>query len=210
DLTIPAAYVTPIFAFGRLYLFWSEFEETVKSELRRVADTDQANNKYDQAGVLVDDKDTKEPIQLFTINNVQYVFSISQSGLPMPKIITVPYYKPRIKYAVHNFSGAWTQPQQLLANDTAWEAELTHWEKRKPQWQRVYVQRALKSSRESLPPDEETLTNVQAFKFVKDTPYTNRLPSFGMKEWTIALLVCAKPLRALTDDYFKSYTRPVT
>ncbi|HJZ48145.1 MAG TPA: neuraminidase-like domain-containing protein, partial [Roseiflexaceae bacterium] len=210
DLTIPAAYVTPIFAFGRLYLFWSEFEETVKSELRRVADTDQANNKYDQAGVLVDDKDTKEPIQLFTINNVQYVFSISQSGLPMPKMINVPYYKPRIKYAVHNFSGAWTQPQQLLANDTAWEAELTHWEKRKPQWQRVYVQRALKSSRESLPPDEETLSNVQAFKFVKDTPFTNQLPSFGMKEWTIALLVCAKPLRALTDDYFKSYTRPPT
>ncbi len=129
DLSINSDFVSPIFAFNKLFIFWAEISEKVKSENRKHVRTE-GINFYDQLGNRIEIEDGKT-IEKTTKNVLDKHEVIEQ--------VNRPKWNPVIKYSFYNFSQVWTQPQNFPAKGL--KSQLSETERIQPKWERVYAQR---------------------------------------------------------------------
>jgi ABC toxin N-terminal region/Neuraminidase-like domain len=206
DLTISADFVSPVFAFNRLYLFWAELQENVRAENRIYAGV-RKNQEIDQLGLPIDRAAGECPISKpdKKSGNAPYIIDKHETI----QKVNVPFYKPTIKYSFHNFSKSWTPPQALLGPAQGWNVELNERERRTPRWHRVYAQRSLKVElkEHSLKRPDEQLDNVSVLELKPapdDPSLIQQIPPFDTERITLSVLVRAKNLTPSDDDSLKT------
>ncbi len=186
DLTINADHATPVFAFNRLFLFWSEFTKTTKSVERQLSA--QIRNRFSpvylfwrflipqllsdaiKAGI---DNALKAELSPEEIQNLEdgnwfidiqgYLYSRQTEARVQ---VNVDIYQPVVKFSYLNFGQTWVQPQVYREPDR----ELREHEHVRHEWQRVYVQRLTElresGSRNVAPKQEQ---NARVLEIDKNT-----------------------------------------
>lgn len=232
DLTINADFVTPVFAFNRLYLFWAELQESVRTE-NRVYVGDRKNQVIDKLGHPIEtiqemdqlghpiDKSAGEHRMRELDENGKEKGGRKARYSPNNEIVdrsgaiqkvNLPFYKPTIKYSFHNFSKSWTPPQALLGPAQGWSIELNERERRTPRWRRVYAQRSLKMLLKNgiLKRPDDRLGDVSVLELTAWSPDqpspARQIPPFDTQRLTLSVLVRAKNLTPLDDDSLKPLT----
>ncbi|HEX9374181.1 MAG TPA: neuraminidase-like domain-containing protein, partial [Roseiflexaceae bacterium] len=155
ELTINAEFVTPVFAFNKLFLFWIEFAKKTKSVDRR----------YDPAKDL---DDIKAGRKILGPNNT--VINVRTNTAEQENINV---YDTVVKFSYYNFSKSWVQPQMYLDLKN----ELKEDEYILPLWQRVYAQRSLVSF------DQTVLEVSQPTSLSKNIPATFNMKGLTWSWW---------------------------
>ena len=175
DLVIDSEQVSPVFAFGRLFLFWAELtklsqpmevgpitvlssggQETLEGEgvtQQDIEDYRAGRRSLDSQGFLVNDN-TGERVQR-----------------------NVDVFRPTVRYSYLNADGNWLTPQNYLELEETIRAE----EAILPSWQRVAAQRVLTLNQDSEIPQEN---NAQVLELNSNTTILNTIPRFDMRRLT--------------------------
>lgn len=121
----PITPVTPVFALGRLFLFWPEFSKTGATRPASAADVTKAQ-------------------ALAPPGDATKAAAATGGGSPEANAqkskledLRMDYYMPQVKYSYLNFGGQWTPPQVNLNPD---RKDLDIFELGLPEWQTVAVQ----------------------------------------------------------------------
>ncbi|MEM6252863.1 MAG: LamG-like jellyroll fold domain-containing protein [Cyanobacteria bacterium P01_D01_bin.156] len=163
DISINAKFVSPVFAFNKLFIFWSELQESVKTEDRRWVNNDSEGRPIDQLGneIVLENKPGENGQNEYSLprnspeEKVKTLEGVrdnkEQGGIIIEDIdgnfifetrngvieqVNIPQRKPILKYSYYNFSKTWTQPQTYEEFD-----DINDWQKLQPKWQRVYAHR---------------------------------------------------------------------
>ncbi len=206
-LTINAEHVSPVFAFNRLFLFWSEFAETTQSEELRVdrsifqlywnylfqVDPQRRQQAQNTLRAALKLKLNDEQIHSI-IDDARWVIrsdgAVFNSTTESVVSINVDIYQPSIKYAYQDFNQTWLQPQTYLELGD----RLRDLEHLRPEWQRVYAQRSLEL------PDSKTQSassqeNARVLEINPSTSVFEDIQSFNMRKLTWTFWVNAANAR---------------
>ncbi|HEX5688916.1 MAG TPA: neuraminidase-like domain-containing protein, partial [Roseiflexaceae bacterium] len=196
DLSINAEFVTPVVAFNKLYLFWAELEQSVRSENRVWANYPDAAKK-DQIGAAIDPNDSRVD------ESAPYL--VHSKGVDVIQQVNRPIHKATIKYSFYNFSKTWVQPQTYTVVD----AQLDEWQRRQPQWQQVYAQRwrnSIEPPWQLAPQDDK---HVSVAQLGPNSLTQLPLARFDMAELTISFWLRSDNLKP-NDTTTKPPTREFT
>jgi len=207
DLVLNSDFVTPVYAFGKLFLFWTEFTKLTKSGDRKVSyqaqylyddyrrkfylyirnknisfQTQYEKAKSDLKAKLEAELNYEEIRKLldvkWTIDNEGYLFN-TETMQRVQEPIDV--YNTVVKYSYLNFSKGWIQPQTYVEL----ENELIEDIYRQTKWQRLYAQQVLEfspdNSKEKLPEEENDVTVLQ---IDEQTQLIKEIPTFDMEKLT--------------------------
>jgi hypothetical protein len=182
DLVLDSEHVSPVYAFGRLFLFWAELMELSKPMdvgPVRVTTTDPDNPDNRAAQTLEGEGITQRDIDDYRAGRR----SIDPQGFLFNDTVgervqrNVDVFRPTVKYAYLDADQTWTAPQTYLELDDSLRAE----EAILPNWQRVLPQRVLSLGSEDEIPQE---TNAQVLELDSNTAIINAIPRFDMRRLT--------------------------
>ncbi|MDX1520014.1 MAG: LamG-like jellyroll fold domain-containing protein [Anaerolineae bacterium] len=188
ELTINSDFVTPVFAFNKVFLFWSEFTKLTKSIDRKVryywAKIDKKWKRIPirrQDGGNATDKEYHDVTKSTPTKEVDFAGAIVSLASGERAQENIDIYKPIVKYSYYNFSNTWIAPQTYREL----ENELKEDEYIRPEWQRVYAQRTEEFNDQppERPPDE-ILRNVPVVAVSQDIELSQNIPDFDMRELT--------------------------
>jgi len=227
-ITINAPFVSPVFAFGRLFLFWADIQDHIRSEPRKWVANNASGKPVDQLGqefvlqVMTSHKlPTGESLLgadldrtnggILNYNPSSRAFEFSNK-LNAVEFINLPLYKPVLKFSFYDFNREWTEPQMVnLPSGSLHNKELSEWERLQPNWLRVYAQRWRGSDVAPLTQKSpELLTNIRVTQLGKDTQagansfLQLQVPSFSMREITFSFWLRVERLQAETSTLKQS------
>lgn len=228
DLTINAEYVSPVFAFNKLFLFWAEIPDSVRAEDRKWVENkfiDNVSRPVDQNGkeiilkahqslsqtlfegtiIKTDDANTDET-NGGSLSN-KFVYSDKHDVIEQ---VNVTIKTPVIKYSYYNFSKTWVQPQTLQVEELK-SVELEDWQQRQPKWQRVYAQRWRESDVAApVQRSPERLTSLEVGQLGPDSYAQEQLPSFSTEQFSISFWLRANDLTETTTSVSEIPTHTFT
>lgn len=155
ETPINSDFVSPVFAFGRLYLFWVETPER-----------EQSRDRHAKPGESLTNHEKLEPH-----TNIVY-----DSRYDLPQQENYKVYTPEIKYTHLNFNGDWIQPQTYKRL-----AEISDAQHQEQRWRRVYTQHAFAFGKGESPDNTELKEAVKVWQLqrVGATFNTRRIPLSG-------------------------------
>jgi len=162
DAQIPADFVSPVFAFNRLFLFWPEFIKSVKTVDKVATPADR------QAGKEIDSQNY-----------------LTSHGIRLQE--NQDTWQATVKYTYFNFDKSWVQPQTFPFFGTTGQ-ELTTEQHLRPEWQRVYAQQLFEFSSPasqagtSVAPEPEN--NAKVLQFTTDMDIQENVPNYSMQGLT--------------------------
>ncbi|MGF1495860.1 MAG: LamG-like jellyroll fold domain-containing protein, partial [Elainellaceae cyanobacterium] len=193
-ITINAQFVSPVFAFNRLFLFWAEIQDHVRSEPRRRIGTN-GGKPIDQLGDEIILK-TNDP-DGSTINRRTNIVS---NKLDVIEFVNLPLKRPVLKFSFVNFSQEWIEPQTVnLSSSGLKDKELSEWERLQPKWLRVYAQRWRGSDVAPLvqrlpePIDKLWVTQLDTSSYLRV-----QVPNFSTRELTFSFWLRVNRLQSET------------
>jgi hypothetical protein len=182
EITIAADFVTPVYAFNRLYLFWPEQTKFTRSEDVVAASQEIGQARHDKK-IYPFHTSKKLDADLEFDGDANKYYKI-RFGLREQQ--NVDLYRVAVKYTYINFSQEWIQPQTY----SGIEAELTDDQRIQPQWQRVYAQRSLEFFGDQSPSTQPGPVNVSHVLHVnQDAAVTRIIPNYSMEDLTWEFLV---------------------
>lgn len=200
DVAINSDFATPVYAFGKLLLFWTEFSKLKESQDLRLSDPYLLSFPVDyllerslkepglySAKKLEKELSTEQITKLkgpgpdWTIDSEYYLFDNRIVGRVQKN---VDVYKTVVKYSYYNFGKTWISPQTHL------ETQLSEEERKQIKWQKLYVQRAFKFNLPSTTVEPEPIPepipdpNQKFLQIDENTKLFLTLPPFDMKQLT--------------------------
>ncbi|WP_204151585.1 LamG-like jellyroll fold domain-containing protein [Leptolyngbya sp. CCY15150] len=179
DLVIDADHVSPVYAFGRLFLFWAELRElsqpmdvgpvTVTPE----DEDDRSEQTLEGEGVTQQDIEDYRA-ERRSIDNQGFLVN-DNTGERVQRNVDV--FRPMVKYSYLDADQSWIAPQTYLELDQTISAEQAIL----PNWQRVAAQRVLTLNQEDEVPLER---NAQVLELDANTAILNVIPRFDMRRLT--------------------------
>lgn len=184
DLTINSDFVTPVYAFNRLFVFWTEFSKVTQSvDLspveRRTAEGQPDFLVYRNTGQRVEEKlqdDWRRSRK--SIDSEGHLVS-ERTGERVQ--INIDVFNPIVKYSYYSFNDAWVAPQTYLELNN----ELPEDVYIRPEWQRVYAQRVLEFFQDPpQQPADQILNNVRVLQVSRNTTLSSPTPNFDTRTLT--------------------------
>jgi hypothetical protein len=179
DLVIDADHISPVYAFGRLFLFWAELTELSEPmDVGPVRILPEGENNR-EAQTLEGDGITQRDIEDYRAGRR----SLDAQGFLLNDNIgervqrNVDVFRPTVKYSYLDADQTWIAPQTYLELDEDLRAE----EAILPIWQRVAVERVLNPNQDNLVPTE---TNVRVLELNSNTVLLHQIPQFDMRRLT--------------------------
>lgn len=179
DLVIDSDHVSPVYAFGRLFLFWSELIQSSQPVdigpivITPADESNRRNQSLQGEGITQRDIDDYRA-ERKSIDAQGFLFS-ETTGERVQRNIDV--YRPTLKYSYLDADQTWITPQTYLEVDRSLREE----EVVLPEWQRVSVLRSLNLGQENGIPAE---ANAQVLEIDSNTLILNRIPRFDMRRLT--------------------------
>jgi hypothetical protein len=179
DLVIDSEHVSPVYAFGRLFLFWSELMQSSQPVdigpvvITPADESDRGNQSLQGEGITQRDIDDYRAGRK-SIDAQGFLFS-ETTGERVQRNIDV--YRPTIKYSYLDADQTWITPQTYVEVGRSLREE----EVVLPEWQRVSVLRSLNLGQENGIPSE---SNAQVLEIDSNTLILNRIPRFDMRRLT--------------------------
>lgn len=198
ELTINSQFVTPVVAFRRLFIFWTEFIKTKAAVERKATEAEKKDPKLLPDGRYIGKNDV-----------------IYNKMLNEPIMDAIDIYQPVVKFSYYNFGKAWVQPQTYLELPNV----LSETEHLLTQWQRVYAQtareRLLDSKSAQATPSLLTEKNPQVLQVNPDTAIAQTVEDFGSNAFTLTgrfspELLGGKSAAVSESDARRELVRPIT
>ncbi|ESA33674.1 virulence plasmid kda a protein [Leptolyngbya sp. Heron Island J] len=179
DLVIDSEQVSPVFAFGRLFLFWAELTKLSQPiEVGPVTivpsgEGDRANQTLEGEGVTQQDIEDYRA-ERRSLDNQGFLVN-NNTGERVQRNVDV--FRPTVRYSYLNADGSWITPQNYLELEETIRAEQAIL----PSWQRVAAQRVLTLNQDNEIPQEN---NAQVLELNSNTTILNTIPRFDMRRLT--------------------------
>ncbi|MGD1859002.1 MAG: LamG-like jellyroll fold domain-containing protein [Leptolyngbyaceae cyanobacterium] len=199
-ITINAQFVSPVFAFNRLFLFWAEIQDHVRPERRKWVANNSSNKPIDQIGNEIKLLKAPEKELKLSTGEILNEATINENGLidnfdggtlnpttlefsdkhGIETYVNIPVKKPILKFSYAKFSQDWIEP--LIVNHASTDLqqkELGIWEQLQPDWLRIYAQRWRGSDVTPLvqrPP--QTLPDISVTQLGPDSYLSFQVPDF--------------------------------
>lgn len=133
---LPITPVTPVFALGRLFLFWPEFSKTGVSRPAKPDDVERAKELAASAGPnLLSGGNPNVGTQ--TPKTVAPQLTLGREKDDPLSYLKLDMYKPQVKYSYLNFGDKWTTPQVNFSSN---REDLTIFDLNRTEWKTVGVQ----------------------------------------------------------------------
>ncbi|MEM9768905.1 MAG: neuraminidase-like domain-containing protein, partial [Cyanobacteria bacterium P01_D01_bin.71] len=192
-ITINAQFVSPVFAFNRLFLFWADIQDSIRSERRKWVGNNTEGKPIDQIGEEIklvakqeltlssgekSESATTDILDGGKLNANTFEFS-DKNGFE--RHVNIPVKKPILKFSYANFSQDWIHPLVVNHASTNLEQkELSTWEQLQPDWLRIYAQRWRGSDVTPLVQrPSQKLSNVRVTQLGPNSHLSLQVPDFS-------------------------------